>query len=135
MRFLGFLIASAVLTGGTVVLYLFPPVPASIYPPCPFFYITGLYCPGCGSTRCLHALVHGNLYQAAAYNILLLTAIPFLLYRGAIFLWYVGREKPPAGRRLPAWAIYVLFGVLVVFWIARNIPYPPFNWLAPHALS
>ena len=29
--------------------------------PCPFHALTGLYCPGCGITRCLSALFAGQL--------------------------------------------------------------------------
>ena len=32
--------------------------------PCPFHMLTGLYCPGCGITRCISALLQGN-WQAA----------------------------------------------------------------------
>lgn len=41
------------------------PVP---YPRCPVKWLTGLDCPGCGSARALHSLLHGEFRQAWAYN-------------------------------------------------------------------
>ena len=54
------------IAGGVVLLYVAAPTPDSYFPRCLFHMLTGLHCPGCGSTRCLHALVHGDLPQAVA---------------------------------------------------------------------
>ena len=40
------------------------------YPPCPVAALTGLHCPGCGTLRGLHALLHGDLLQAFAAMVL-----------------------------------------------------------------
>ena len=46
---------------------------------CPFYRLTGLYCPGCGSGRAVRALLHGHLLQALSYNYLLdLLLVPAL---------------------------------------------------------
>jgi Protein of unknown function (DUF2752) len=136
MRRFYVLIAGAVMASGSAILYLFPPGPGSFYPPCPFYFLTGLYCPGCGSTRCLHSLAHGKLYQAAAYNVLLVLALPFLLAWGANCVFTFGKAHESAQTRpLPAWLIYSICVVLVAYWILRNVPYAPFDWLAPHSLD
>ena len=63
------------------LVYYYTHNPAvSPYPPCPFYYITGLYCPGCGSSRALHQLLHGNLLMALDLNPLMVLSIPFVLY-------------------------------------------------------
>ena len=64
--------AALVVAGVAVcgVVYRFPPTEYSFYPRCYFNELTGLYCPGCGGTRCAYALLHGDLAQAAAYNLL-----------------------------------------------------------------
>ncbi len=134
MRLLLLVTVAAILAGGAAVLYCIPPGPGSLYPRCLFHSLTGLYCPGCGSTRCLHALVHGNVRQAAAFNVLLLLALPFLVCWGIRCLWNVGKPRTGSGWRLPAWTIYTLFGIVVTYWILRNIPCPPFELLAPHTL-
>lgn len=35
---------------------------------CPFFYITGFLCPGCGLTRSLIALLQGNIIASISYH-------------------------------------------------------------------
>jgi hypothetical protein len=43
-------------------------------PACPFHAIYGLYCPACGNTRSIIALLHGRFITSLRYNI-----TPFLL--------------------------------------------------------
>jgi hypothetical protein len=49
------------------------------YPACPFAALTGLACPGCGSLRALHDLVHGSPLAALDHNglfvVVLVTAV------------------------------------------------------------
>ena len=106
-----------------------PSAPGSVLPPCPLHALTGLWCPGCGSTRALHALLHGDLAQALAMNPLLVLASPLLAAmalnaagwhpRGSEALWRaLARPKP--------W-LWLLLG----YGVLRNLPWPPFAWLAP----
>src|SRR5262249_14490547 len=92
------ILAAAVIPAALVVLYCVPPGSGAPYPPCWFHSLTGLHCPGCGATRCLHALLHGDLAQAAAFNVLFLVSLPFLLAWGL-------RSGVCAlrGRPMPAW--------------------------------
>lgn len=46
---------------------------------CLFKTLTGWECPGCGSQRALHALLHGQLSQAIDFNPFLCIALPYLL--------------------------------------------------------
>ena len=120
---------------GLTVLYLKPPTEGSFYPRCYFHVLTGLHCPGCGATRCLHALLHGDLAQAAAYNLLFLLLLPPLLAWGACVWWSLWAGRPAPGWRMPPWVFRALLVVVFAFWVLRNLPFPPFNLLAPHALS
>jgi Protein of unknown function (DUF2752) len=98
-------------------------------PPCPFHWLTGLYCPGCGATRALHALLHGNLEKAFSMNIVFVLALPLVLI---LLLKQV--IQLPAGlfkatkffsdARPWAW-------LLISFAVLRNLPWYPFNLLAP----
>ncbi|MFD0477703.1 DUF2752 domain-containing protein [Nonomuraea thailandensis] len=38
------------------------------YPTCPFLWATGLYCPGCGTLRTVHALAHLDPVAALGLN-------------------------------------------------------------------
>ena len=61
---------------GIAVLFLFDPAVAGFYPPCLFRTVFGVQCPGCGSLRAAHQLLHGNVQQAWALNKPLLIALP-----------------------------------------------------------
>jgi hypothetical protein len=129
------LAALVIVPAGLAVLYRVPPTENSFYPRCFFHSLTGLHCPGCGATRCLHALLHGDLAQAAAYNLLFLLVLPVLVVWVARLWWSLLTGRPMPAWRLSPWAYRLLLVVLFAFWILRNLPFPPFTLLAPHALS
>ncbi len=99
------------------------------FPPCVFHAATGLYCPGCGITRGLHALVHGDVPGALAMNPLLIT---LLLCTPLFVAWHAG-WTPRALRPLAGWMSTATFWLtlLAVYGIARNLPWAPFVWMAP----
>jgi hypothetical protein len=133
-RYLSGILLGGLGIAGLAYLYAFEPGRGMPYPPCLFHELTGWHCPGCGSTRAVHALLHGNLAQAAAYNPLLLIYLPLLLgwVAGG---WFWTRRRPEApGLRLPVWLWWGLLTVLVVFGVLRNLPWEPFLSLAPHPL-
>lgn len=113
------------------LVYIYDPSRVQVLPPCIFHSVTGLYCPGCGSTRAMHALLHGNIIQALRFNLLAVVAMPFIA--GAIILsflrsltsWRV--PKLDLGHKFPL----IVFIVIIVFWVLRNIPIYPLNLLAP----
>ncbi len=114
-----------------VVLVLLYRCDPATYPPCPFHALTGLYCPGCGSLRALRQLLHGNLRAALGLNALMVLSVPFLAYAfAAQGLAALGRRLLPRPF-LPAWVIWSLLGVIVAYWVLRNVPVYPFSVLAP----
>jgi hypothetical protein len=68
-------LVATVLVAGAAVVYLFDPTTTRFYPPCAFNLLTGLLCPGCGGTRALHALLHGDVAAAFAFNPILFVAM------------------------------------------------------------
>lgn len=97
---------------------------------CPFYALTGLYCPGCGSGRAVYALLHGRL--AASFRsqpLLYLLGIP----AGLVFAHEYLRLVFPRLKLRPVYipqAVQIGAAALIlVFWIARNIPI--FSFLAP----
>lgn len=98
-------------------------------PRCLFNSLTGWYCPGCGVQRATHALLHGNFMQALDFNLMFVLFLPVLMYYLIRFLlgqkqeWAAFMHQPRFSRLLVA--------VVLTFWIMRNLPFMPFQWLAP----
>ena len=114
------------LIAGFVYLYAFEPGRSGFFPPCMFRLLTGLTCPGCGTTRALHEIVHGHFLVAFMLNPLLLVALPFLAYAFLRYSAIVLRGSVPPKNSLPAPYIYAVFFVVMGFWIFRNTPFYPF---------
>jgi hypothetical protein len=111
------------------VLFLFNPTNHAFYPVCMFHQITGLNCPGCGSTRALHELLHGHVLAALRCNALVLLTLPFLIWLAARFLSHRRRGQPTANLVFqPKW-LWIFLGVTLVFTVLRNTP--QFSWLSP----
>ena len=72
-------IAIATLLSGLAVVYRFPPAEYSFYPRCPIYLTTHWLCPGCGSTRALHSLLHLDFQSALHYNALFTLLVPFCM--------------------------------------------------------
>jgi hypothetical protein len=128
------LVVAVVLPAGTTLLYAVPPGESGLYPRCVFHLLTGLHCPGCGLTRCLHALLHGQWLQALAYNGLAVVALPLVALWSWRLLCSLWTGKPMAGRPLSAWSLRLIFWTLVAYWVLRNLEMAPFHLLAPHAI-
>jgi hypothetical protein len=117
-----------------VVLYSFSPEEYEFYPKCFFYVVTGLHCPGCGATRALFALLHGEWEQAMAYNALFVLLLPWLGWLGVRATANLVFGVP---FRRGRWADRVFVGAaiaFVVFGVLRNIDYWPLFMLAPHKL-
>jgi hypothetical protein len=113
------------------ILFTFNPAGSGLLPPCPFRALTGFYCPGCGTLRGIHHLLRGQLMEGLSYNPLMVLFLPFLFYAllSGVLFSVSGRRFP--GFRLPATGIWLLLGVIILFWILRNVPAYPFSSLAP----
>jgi hypothetical protein len=114
--------------GLAAVVYFFNPASNGFYPVCRFHQLTGLNCPGCGSTRALYALLHGHLLAALRDNALLVAGLAAAVARGAWLGWCRLR-----GRNLPAFFpprwLWPLLVVVALFGILRNLP--AFSFLSP----
>ena len=97
--------------GAAALAYWFV-LPHKFWVPCPIRALTGLYCPGCGSTRAVFALFHGNLPLAAHDNALLL-AMPVLAVLGR----YIDRKL---ARRYIYIYLAALLALVVTFVVLRN---------------
>ena len=124
------LVLAAVGGGASACLFLFDPAGASFYPPCPFRALTGLYCPGCGSLRALHRLLHGDVLAAVKLNPLMVLSLPFLMYSAGSRAVGVAQGRGLPSVFLPAKWIWALLVVIILYGVWRNTPWYP-AWLLP----
>ncbi len=103
------LIAVAI-AASLVFLYLYNPQDISFFPRCPFYALTGYKCPGCGTLRAIHAMLHFRFGDALRLNPLLFAAIPVVV--GLL-----------VSRRFATNVVVsrVIFAVVIIYWIVRNI--------------
>ena len=111
---------------GATYLYIFEPGKSGFFPVCPFRALTGFVCPGCGSTRGLHRLLHGDLVAAFELNPLLMLSLPFLLYALLRYTNAAVRGQPLRKVQLSSKYVWMLLVVILSFWVFRNTPFYPF---------
>jgi hypothetical protein len=107
---------------GIAVYFSYSPEESSVFPQCPFHYLTGYDCPGCGSQRAFHHLLHFRVTKAFSANPLMVLAIPYLLI-GFYFEYFGGKQSYPEARKILFGrnATIIVFVVIILFWIGRNV--------------
>lgn len=115
-------LATAALAGVAVgVVALVDPNEPGHYPTCPFLALTGLYCPGCGSLRAVHALTNGDVTTAVGLNVLTVLAVVALSVVWARWVRRSWTGSPRTAVAPAAW-IWSMLVVVVVFAVLRNVP-------------
>lgn len=115
--------AIGALVAAMAVIFIYAsidPSEASWMPRCSIKALTGYDCPGCGSQRALHALLHGDISAAWHYNAFIFFLIPAGLFYFVIEQW--GRRDSRIYRTVtsPVFILIILFAT-ILWWIARNI--------------
>ncbi len=116
----------ATLAATAIYLFIFEPGKSGFFLVCPFRALTGFTCPGCGSTRGLHRLLHGDVIAAFELNPLLILSLPFLLFALMRYTNAAVRGRQLTRHPLNPKFIWVLFVVIISFWVFRNTPFYPF---------
>lgn len=112
--------SAAAIAALMIVVYHYPPTEYSFYPRCPFYAATHLLCPGCGSTRALYALLHGNFSAALHYNAMFTLLSPVLLFWLGVCCYYVMQYDRLPRLIIPRGAIVATVFAALLFTIARN---------------
>jgi hypothetical protein len=103
--------------------YFFNPTVSNFFPKCPFYIMTGLFCPGCGSQRAIHDMMHLNIFEAINHNALMFFKFTFgiglYLYSKKKFSDLIYHPKSPL----------IIFGIIFLFGVLRNLD--RFHFLAP----
>ena len=95
--------------------------PATLpFPRCPFWALTGLKCPGCGSQRALHQLLGLHIGEAFRYNAALILSIPLLAFLISADLFKKRYPRYYNASRHPAigWTVLAAF---LAWWLLRNV--------------
>jgi len=115
--------------GALALLHFRDPHEEGAYGYCPFYALTGLYCPGCGGMRAVHNLTDGRVIDSLHSSLI---AIPLIL---ALAVW-VGAWTRHAWRgqrlvvpKMERSTMWILLSVIAVYSVFRNTPWG--SWLAP----
>ena len=112
--------AIAALLGGLAVVYRFSPIEYSFYPRCPAYVATHWLCPGCGSTRALHALLHFDVRSALHYNALFTLLFPVACLWFGFICYRTMRYDQFPNLAIPRSMAACLIATVVLFTVARN---------------
>lgn len=127
----------ALAAAGVAVLYVVatvPPTEDTPYPKCQLHSLTGLHCPGCGTTRALHALLNGHVLDALGYNALFPFVLPAVAWAFVRSLRVSRGQAPDALSAAERWGFRLLAAAVVLYAVLRNVPAYPFTLLAPGGL-
>ncbi|MGI9525564.1 MAG: DUF2752 domain-containing protein [Weeksellaceae bacterium] len=122
------------LVGLFLIYYNFNPASTnSIFPSCPTYTLFGMYCPGCGTQRTIHYLLHGDLPKAMRYNPLFVVLLPlsilliiqYLIPRFSNYYWDFKLFRNNT-------FLYFLFALITLYMILRNIPIEELDFLRPY---
>lgn len=140
-------ILGLILLGGFLLLFFLYHIglfnPAETLPGCSFLLITGHYCPGCGGTRAVMALIQGDIIGSFRWH-------PIVLYAGIWYLFFLSshticmlrtaslhcnEKETPAkqgflsrihGMKFRVSYVYIGLALLMLQWVAKNILNRPY---------
>lgn len=124
------MITAAVAVGAVALLHLRDPHQHGSWGLCPFYALTGWYCPGCGGLRGVNDLTNGHVAAAIHSNIFLLPIIAIGVWAWA--RWLVSAlggapVRPTLAMNRQTATLLII--VATVFTVVRNTPWG--HWLAP----
>lgn len=90
--------------------------------PCVFLTLTGYYCPGCGGTRSVVALLNGRFLVSAV-------DFPMVVYCAAVYGWFmisqtidrISRHRIPIGMTYRHGWIYASLVIVVIHFVLKNV--------------
>ena len=112
----------AILAFAAILLLRFPPAQYSFYPQCPFHELLHLQCPGCGATRAIAAILHGNVIEAMNQNALITLLLPLAATYGILCYMRLLQRKSLRRPQPPPAIIYTALTLAAIFTIVRNLP-------------
>lgn len=91
-------------------------------PPCMLHSTTGLYCPGCGGTRAVYALLEGRLFLSLFYH-------PLVVYTAFVGGWFmlsqtierISRGKMRIGMHYRDLYLWLALAIVLVNCLIKNL--------------
>lgn len=120
-----------ILFGILFIYFNMNPSEFNYFPKCIFYISTGFYCPGCGSQRAAHHILHLDILKAFQQNLLFTLGLVFALYYLIIEILNSFFDKKIKNYLKHPKIITVLLFIVVAFGILRNISIYPFTLLMP----
>ncbi len=127
-----FIIIGVLALLGMLSLYVFwNPTETNLFPSCPVYAATGIYCPGCGSQRAAHKILNGNIIEGVRHNYMIVLLAMVLLYQGFVYVMndMLGKNIPNLLHKSKV--TFSILIIVILFWVLRNIDLFPFSELAP----
>lgn len=88
--------------------------------PCLFHLMTGLYCPGCGGTRAIKYLLHGNIGKSIQYHPLVFyTLMVILIETASLAAGQITNRPTSHFKRYEMW-VYLGVAVVLINWGVKN---------------
>lgn len=93
-------------------------------PLCVFHTLTGYFCPGCGGTRSLKALLSGRFLVCAV-------DFPMIMYAAVVYAWFmisqtiekVSSHRIPIGMKYRHAWVYASLVIVIIHFIVKNLFY------------
>ena len=104
-----------------VIEYSNPQYLQQLTPSCFVRTHVGLYCTGCGATRAVLALLHGQILKSAYYNVVVLYVVVFYgiyVVRGTLYLLSKGKY---AYMRFRVCYVFAGLGIAVIQAVVKNV--------------
>ncbi len=117
------ILVSVSLIGFYAIYSYFNPYEVDFFPRCPFHWLTGYKCPGCGSQRAIHYIFNFDILNAAKENLLLVVSIPYLILGAYFDTIKIKTAKQLRIRKFlyGQKAILIVLVLIIGFWILRNV--------------
>ena len=116
--------------GGAVALFFLDPSKQTFFPKCAFHMATGYSCPGCGSSRALYQLTHGNVLEALRLNPGILCLLGMGVTDFGRYIRSATLAKPFRTLFANVWLVIGLVVGMLISAVVRNLPWAPFTSLA-----
>ena len=92
-------------------------------PPCRLYYFFGLMCPGCGGTRSVEALLHGDIFTSLRLNpFVIFTSLLGMAFYTELVAGIFNRKIKIVPRSMVF--LWAMIGLFSIFYVVRNfIPF------------